>query len=77
LPPPWQPLADLLEVHRMLRTMNGRYLDLFERRNGEWRIAGRTVVQDDTDARVLHELDEPYPVSQWGQDDVVYHQGGS
>jgi hypothetical protein len=57
--------------------MNGRYLDRFERRNGEWSIARRMVVNDYTDARVLHDLDEPYPLSQWGQDDLVSHQGGS
>lgn len=27
-------------------TMIGRYLDSFERRDGEWRIAGRTVITD-------------------------------
>jgi hypothetical protein len=67
--------VEMKDGQRMLRTMNGRYLDRFERRNGEWRIARRTVVKDYTDVHVLHDLDQPYPLSQWGQDDLVYHQG--
>jgi hypothetical protein len=32
--------------HQVIDWMGGRYLDRFERRDGEWRIAERTVVQD-------------------------------
>ena len=37
----------------------GRYVDRFERRNGEWRIAYRTVVYD------LERFDEVVPAARW------------
>lgn len=43
---------------------NSRYLDRFERRNGEWRIARRTVIQD---WKALHdvEVDALQPKPGW------------
>lgn len=37
----------------------GRYLDRFERRDGEWRIASRTVVYDWIEERTRLELGDP------------------
>lgn len=37
----------------------GRYLDRFERRSGEWRIAARTVVYDWLEERMRPELADP------------------
>jgi ketosteroid isomerase-like protein len=57
---------------RMLRVHEGRYIDRFERRHGEWRISRRTVVKDFIDLRPLNEPDEPYPASEQGDGDLVY-----
>jgi ketosteroid isomerase-like protein len=52
----------------------GRYVDRFERRNGEWRIAHRTVVHD-----FSHEgtAPEPAPMSVWFTQGVRSHEDPS
>jgi hypothetical protein len=65
-------LRERSEGNRLLRVIDGRYVDRFERRNGDWRIVRRTVVKDYTNVRVLNDPEEPYPMSQWGRDDPVY-----
>jgi hypothetical protein len=67
-------LRERRDGERMLRVHEGRYLDKFERRRGEWRITRRTVVKDFIDLRPLTEPDEPYPPSEPGRGDLVYHQ---
>lgn len=55
-----------------VRTIYGRYVDEFERRDGEWRITQRLVVKDWTD---IHEIVDPpdeYPLSRFGREDPVY-----
>jgi hypothetical protein len=59
---------------RMLRVHEGRYIDKFERRGGEWKIIRRTVVKDFIDLRPLTEPDERYPASEPGRGDLVYHR---
>ena len=60
---------------RTVSTIYGRYLDRFERRQDEWRIAHRVVVKDYRDIRPIHDVVEGYPLSQWGTDDLVYRLG--
>lgn len=54
------------------RTIYARYIDRFERRDGEWRIARRIVVKDWTDLRTITDPEEEYPLSAWGKADIVY-----
>ena len=57
--------------------ISGRYLDRFERRNGEWRIAHRVVVLD-WSRREKYKGPSPYeplaafPVSKRGAEDLLY-----
>ncbi len=55
----------------------GRYVDRFERRNGEWRILRRTVVHDYTRFDAVLETWEGAPAFTQGQhstDDIVYQR---
>jgi SnoaL-like domain len=54
------------------RSIYARYVDRFERRQGEWRIAQRIVVKDWTDVRAVTDPDEDYPLGQNGLDDIGY-----
>ena len=56
------------------RSIYASYIDRFERRNGEWRIARRIVVKDWTDVRPIHDPAEAYPLSQFWPDDTLYTQ---
>src|SRR5262249_18411221 len=67
-------LRERTDGERMLRVHEGRYIDRFERRGREWRIMRRTVVKDFIDLRRLAEPDEPYPASEPGRGDLVYHR---
>jgi hypothetical protein len=52
----------------------GRYLDRFERRDGEWRIVQRRVVADwalEADGTESHN-DDGYIRGRWDQDDITY-----
>jgi hypothetical protein len=55
-----------------VRVIHGRYIDRFERRDGEWRIAQRIVVKDWTDIRTVHDPVEDYALSQYGLADPAY-----
>jgi len=55
-----------------VRGIYGRYIDRFERRNGEWRIAQRIVVKDWTDIRTVCDPLEQYPLSEYGPTDIAY-----
>jgi hypothetical protein len=55
-----------------VRSIYARYIDRFERRDGEWRIAVRIVVKDWTDIRSVSDPAEDYPLSQYGFGDPVY-----
>jgi hypothetical protein len=55
-----------------VRVIYGRYIDRFERRGGEWRIAERIVVKDWTDVRTVTDPEESYPLSEYGFTDPVY-----
>lgn len=67
-----------LDPEREQFVMAGRYLDRFERRNGEWRIAQRRVVMDWNDNSPSNQiLDEGMcatlrPLGAWGEEDPVY-----
>jgi ketosteroid isomerase-like protein len=54
------------------RSIYARYIDRFERRDGEWRIAQRIVVKDWTDVRAITDPDEDYPLSRNGPEDISY-----
>ena len=54
------------------RSIYARYIDRFERRNGEWRIMQRIVVKDWTDVRTVCDPQEDYPLSQYGPSDIAY-----
>lgn len=58
---------------QILRVIDGRYIDRFERLEGRWAITRRIVVKDYTNVGPLNDLPEAYPMSQWGRDDPVYH----
>lgn len=62
---------------KMVTELHGRYVDLFERRNGEWRIAHRVVVKDYRDVRPINDPPEQYPLAQWGTDDPSYARDGA
>jgi len=55
-----------------LVTLIGRYVDRFERRNGEWRIARRVVVKDARNRVPLVDIEEPYEQARRDRDDWVY-----
>lgn len=58
--------------------MAGRYLDRFERRNGEWRIFQRQVVMDWNDNGPSQQITDQgmmkslRPLGEWGTGDPVY-----
>jgi len=64
------------EGRLMLETFGGRYLDRFERRDGEWRIAHRVVVHDWSR---IEEVPATYPNEMFAQglrsrDDLSYRR---
>jgi hypothetical protein len=62
---------------RTLVTTGGRYIDRFERRSGEWRIARRRVVLEFD--RVLHDVEpltEGFLVGRRDRDDISYEELG-
>jgi hypothetical protein len=60
----------------------GRYIDHFQKRNGEWRIANRVTIIESTyglDDYTLHKMPSPYapgthPASRGDRKDVSYHR---
>lgn len=66
-------LRERSEGQRMLSELHGRYLDRFECRGAEWRIAKRVVVKDFRDVRPIADPVERYPLAQWGREDPSYH----
>jgi hypothetical protein len=67
-----------LERDRDLFIMAGRYLDRFQRRDGEWRIARRQVIHDWNDGNASNQImDQGHfrtidTVGAWGRADPVY-----
>ncbi len=67
-----------LDAGKELFVMAGRYIDRFERRNGEWRIFKRQVVMDWNDSNPSNQiLDQGMfatlrPLGEWGKGDPVY-----
>lgn len=60
---------------RQVWTLGGRYVDRFERRDGEWRIADRVVVQDwetTVPAAPAHFVPNPFVQGRRSTDDAVY-----
>jgi SnoaL-like domain len=55
-----------------IRVRAGRYLDLFERRNEEWRIKRRTVVDDFNRLDLAPEPPEGHTPGRFSLDDPVY-----
>jgi SnoaL-like domain len=70
-------LRELQNGYRLARVHDGRYVDRFEWRNGEWRIAARTVVKDYIEFRPLADVEHEYVSSRYGSDDFVYQIRGS
>lgn len=68
-------LRERHDGRKVVTTLHGRYVDLFERRNGEWRIAHRVVVKDFRDVRPIDDPPEQYPLAQWGTGDPSYARG--
>ena len=70
-----------LEKDRDLFIMAGRYLDRFQRRDGEWRISRRQVIHDWNDSNASNQImDQGHfltidTVSAWGKADPVYALG--
>jgi hypothetical protein len=55
----------------------GRYVDRFERRNGEWRIAARELVVDwagRADGAVFRDVHAEYPSGTWDRTDPSYRR---
>ncbi len=65
-------LRERSDGQKMLTELHGRYLDVFEVRDGEWRIASRVVVKDFRDVRAITDPVENYPLAQWGPADPSY-----
>lgn len=67
-----------LDADRELFVMAGRYLDRFERRDGEWRILRRQVVMDWNDSHASNQITDEgmfaalRPTGNWGRSDPVY-----
>ncbi len=57
---------------------HGRYLDIFERRAGQWKIAHRRIVQDGGRTSIVNDLGHYRPEAVGGQipDDPVYKRFG-
>lgn len=63
------------EGERKIWILAGRYIDRFERRNGEWRIADRVVTQDwevTLPATECNFLPNPFVQGQRSPQDIVY-----
>jgi ketosteroid isomerase-like protein len=59
--------------------LGGRYIDRFERRDGEWRIARRVLLLDWTgemsaDRSRAQDLLERYDTGRWDRDDLSYRR---
>jgi hypothetical protein len=65
-------LQERTDDEQMMTLLIGRYLDRFERRGGEWRIAYRAVAKDLRDVHPLHDVDEPYTRARRGPEDLLY-----
>jgi ketosteroid isomerase-like protein len=77
----------VLTVHRhadgrRVRVLGGRYVDRFERRDGEWKIAVRRVLRDwrfdvsGAKFAVREDLqtdDRGFPLGRWDRHDLSYH----
>lgn len=67
-----------LDPENAMFIMAGRYLDRFERRNGEWRILRRQVVTDWNGSHPSNEIRNEgmhadlRPIGEWGANDPVY-----
>lgn len=67
---------------RLLRTASGRYLDRFEKRDGEWRIAHRTLLVEFYYQSLVAPFDQvhpedgrdDYPMSEYGFGDPAYRR---
>ncbi len=68
---------------KSVMVLGGRYIDRFERRNGEWRIALRRVVRDwrfDADASLFkarpgeQKDDRGFPLGRWDRGDLSYQR---
>ena len=60
----------------VLETFGGRYVDRFERRDGDWKIAHRTAVHDWDKVEHIELAYAPgrYPEGRPGRDDVSYRR---
>lgn len=65
-------LKEREDGEQIMTLLLGRYVDRFERRNGEWRIAYRAVVKDLRQFHPLRDVDEPYTQARRGPDDLLY-----
>lgn len=69
--PPGYPIPEVFpdkgEIYSAI--IAGRYIDRFERRNGEWRIAKRTGLYDWREFRVVEGVD----ISELGEDACGFH----
>lgn len=52
----------------------GRYIDRLERRNGEWRIASRTFLNESSQAELLTAPSAPQTVSSRSREDMSYQR---
>ena len=57
---------------KVVHQLFARYLDRFEKRNGEWRIIRRVVVKDLRDVRTAIDFHDGYRPGAAGKSDVVY-----
>lgn len=67
-------LVKLVEGTEQVSIVYGRYVDRFERRGGEWRIARRVVIPDWSDAGPARPVKPPVTtvVSSRSRDDISY-----
>lgn len=62
---------------RTLFSFHGRYVDRYERRDGDWKIAHRIVVKDWAESRPFTETwadDSPFATGVRSRDDLVYER---
>lgn len=63
--------------HSMVDMAGGRYIDRLERRDGQWRIAARTVVMEwvcAAPSAVSRFSADPYPPGAWDRSDRSYQR---
>ena len=58
---------------RVFRILSGRYLDLLEKRDGEWRILNRTTMYDSAGTTAAMPLDFPHIEGFRSHGDLSYH----